>query len=63
MLVGAKTLEQFDENLHSTDVNLSKEQLDRLNELTRPRQMYPGSMIERQKTGRDFELWPANWAS
>lgn len=63
VLLGAKTLEQFDENLRSLEVKLTKEQLDRLDEMTKPRQMYPNWMIERQKTGRDFELLGGGWAS
>src|SRR5438309_12018853 len=63
VLVGAKTLQQFDENLGASDVNLTKDHLDLLEELTKPRQMYPNWMIQRQSSGRDFEILPAGWAS
>ena len=63
VLVGAKTLQQFDENLGALDVNLTKDQLDQLEELTKPRQMYPNWMIQRQSAGREFQILPAGWAS
>jgi aryl-alcohol dehydrogenase-like predicted oxidoreductase len=62
VLIGAKTLQQFDENLDSLNVNLTKDQLDQLEELTKPRQMYPNWMIQRQNAGREFEILPADWA-
>src|SRR2546422_1705661 len=63
VLVGAKTAEQFDENLGALDVSLTKDQLVQLEELTKPRQMYPNWMIQRQSSGREFEILPAGWAS
>ena len=56
VLLGAKTLEQFDENLHSLDVHLSPEQLGQLDEITKPKVIYPNWMIQRQSAGRDFEI-------
>src|SRR5438445_3533591 len=63
VLVGAKTLQQFDENLGALDVNLTKDQLVQLEELTKPRQMYPDCMIQRKSSGREFQILPAGWAA
>ncbi len=58
VLLGARTLEQFNENLGALDVQFTPEQLGELDELTRPRVMYPNWMIERQSAGRNFEIIP-----
>ena len=62
VLVGAKTMEQFEENLGALDVNLSKDQIGKLDELTRHRVQYPNWMIERQSTGRTFPVSEPPWA-
>ena len=55
VLLGAKTMEQLRENIASLDVNLTKLQLDELNEMTKPKVMYPGWMVDRQgHSGREF---------
>ena len=56
VLLGARSLDQFEENLGALDVNLTKEQLEKLDEITRPRVQYPGWMIQRQGTGRSFPI-------
>ncbi len=60
VLLGARTLEQFDENLSAIDIHLTSEQLDRLDKATKPRAMYPNWMIERQSAGRNFEIMQRN---
>ncbi|MHB1439188.1 MAG: aldo/keto reductase [Cuniculiplasma sp.] len=55
VLVGARTLEQFEENMKSLDINLTSDQIKRLDEVSSDREMYPGWMIKRQDRGRDFE--------
>ncbi len=55
VLVGARTLEQFEENMKSLDVKLTGEQVKRLDEASEDRELYPGWMIKRQDRGRDFE--------
>lgn len=56
VLLGAKTLEQFDENLRSLDVHLTPKQLEQLDEITKPKVIYPNWMIQRQSVGRDFDI-------
>lgn len=55
-IVGARTLQQFEENMDSINVNLTSEQMDRLNKISEDREMYPGWMIARQDRGRDFDV-------
>jgi len=62
VLLGARTMEQFEENLGSLDVNLSGEQMARLDELTKQRVQYPNWMIDRQGSGaRNFTVEPSPW--
>src|SRR2546427_5301664 len=61
VLVGAKTMEQFEENLGALDVNLSSDQIGKLDELTRHRVQYPNWMIERQSSGRTFPASEPPW--
>ncbi len=56
VLLGAKTLEQLDENLRSLDVHLTAKQLDELDAVSKPKVLYPNWMIQRQSAGRDFEI-------
>jgi aryl-alcohol dehydrogenase-like predicted oxidoreductase len=56
VLLGAKTIEQFKENLGALDVNLTRDHLESLDVATKPRQMYPNWMIERQSAGRTFPI-------
>lgn len=58
VLLGARTLEQFDENLRSLDVHLTPKQLEQLDETTKPQVIYPNWMIQRQTVGRDFDIIP-----
>jgi aryl-alcohol dehydrogenase-like predicted oxidoreductase len=61
VLVGAKTMGQFEENLGALDVNLSSDQIGKLDELTRHRVQYPNWMIERQSSGRTFPASEPAW--
>jgi len=56
VLLGARSLEQFDENLGSLDVQLTPDQLKQLDDATKPKVIYPNWMIQRQGAGRDFEV-------
>jgi len=56
VLLGAMSLEQFDENLGSLDVQLTPDQLKQLDDATKPKVIYPNWMIQRQGAGRDFEV-------
>ncbi len=56
VIVGARTVEQFEENMKSVDVNLTKEQMEHLDKASEDRELYPGWMIKRQDRGRDFEV-------
>lgn len=55
IILGAKTIEQLKENIAALDVNLTKQQLEELDSITKPKTMYPNWMIERQASrGREF---------
>ncbi|MFP3044721.1 MAG: aldo/keto reductase [Thermocladium sp.] len=56
VIIGARTMEQLEENLGALDVNLKPSQVDELNELTRPKPQYPGWMIERQNKDRQVPI-------
>ncbi len=62
VLLGARTLEQFNENLGALDVQLTQDQLGQLDEITKPKAMYPNWMIERQSAGRNFDITRPAWA-
>ena len=52
VLIGARNMEQLEENINSVNVKLKKEHLERLEELTKPEPRYPNWMIERQNMDR-----------
>ena len=52
VIVGAKSVEQLDDNLAATTVELSAEELMRLDEVSALPAEYPGWMIERQSANR-----------
>ncbi len=56
VIIGARTMEQLEENLGAINVNLTSRQLDELNELTKPKSQYPGWMIERQNKDRQVPI-------
>ncbi|KAA5545757.1 aldo/keto reductase [Adhaeribacter rhizoryzae] len=51
-IIGAKTPEQLQANIHSASFNLNPEELTRLNTISQPEKMYPGWMVERQMGDR-----------
>ena len=52
VIIGAKSVEQLDDNLAATTVELSAEELMRLDEVSALPAEYPGWMIERQSANR-----------
>jgi aryl-alcohol dehydrogenase-like predicted oxidoreductase len=52
VIVGAKTVEQLDDNLAAAELTLSETQLKTLDEVSALRPEYPGWMLERQSQGR-----------
>jgi len=52
VLIGARTVEQLEENIEAVNVNLKPSQIKELDELTKLRSMYPNWMIERQNAER-----------
>ncbi|MBP0579948.1 aldo/keto reductase [Labrys sp. LIt4] len=52
VIIGAKTVEQLDDNLAAADVVLSADELARLTEVSALPREYPGWMIERQSATR-----------
>lgn len=51
IIVGAKKIEQLKDNLASSQLILSQEELDRINEITRPSPEYPGWILTYSKNG------------
>ncbi len=58
VILGAKTMDQLEDDLGALDVHLKAKQLEALDALTKPKPQYPGWMIARQDRGRDFPLVP-----
>jgi aryl-alcohol dehydrogenase-like predicted oxidoreductase len=52
VIIGAKTLEQLDDNLAASKLTLSPEETARLDEISALPSEYPGWMIPRQNSGR-----------
>jgi aryl-alcohol dehydrogenase-like predicted oxidoreductase len=52
VIIGAKTIEQVEDNLAAAEVQLSGEELTRLDEASALPKEYPGWMLERQGQGR-----------
>ncbi|MGD8430931.1 MAG: aldo/keto reductase, partial [Ectothiorhodospiraceae bacterium] len=52
VIVGAKRMEQLEDNLGAVDVQLSARQMERLSEVTAPASIYPEWMVERQNQNR-----------
>ncbi len=52
IIIGAKTPEQFQDNVAATDVQLSPEEVAALDDASALPSEYPGWMLERQATGR-----------
>ncbi|HEY0271603.1 MAG TPA: aldo/keto reductase [Chitinophaga sp.] len=52
VIIGAKRPEQLEDNLKSVDVTFTRDELDRLNEISQLPAEYPGWMLERQGADR-----------
>jgi aryl-alcohol dehydrogenase-like predicted oxidoreductase len=52
VIIGAKSLEQLDDNLSAIDVTLDESELKRLDEISALTPEYPGWMLERQSAER-----------
>ena len=52
VIVGAKTIEQLDDNLAAVKLTLTADDIAELDKVSAPRPEYPGWMIERQSDGR-----------
>jgi len=51
-IIGAKTIEQLNDNIHSVNIELSADELKKLDEVSALPKEYPGWMVERQSTDR-----------
>jgi aryl-alcohol dehydrogenase-like predicted oxidoreductase len=51
-IIGAKNIEQLQDNLKSIEVELSADELQRINEVSALQKEYPGWMVDRQNEGR-----------
>ncbi|WP_066836776.1 aldo/keto reductase [Rufibacter ruber] len=51
-IIGAKKVEQLKSNIHSTQVHLSPEEIQQINQASQHDTGYPNWMVERQMTGR-----------
>jgi aryl-alcohol dehydrogenase-like predicted oxidoreductase len=52
VIIGAKRMEQLEDNLKSVEVELTTEELDKLNKVSELPPEYPGWMLARQMMGR-----------
>ena len=52
VIIGAKRMDQLEDNLGAVDVKLSQDELARLDEVSRLQEEYPGWMLNRQGAGR-----------
>ncbi len=54
-IIGAKNVEQLNDNIKSTTLQLSAEELQRINEVSALTKEYPGWMVERQAADREIK--------
>lgn len=59
VIIGAKKMEQLEDNLKSVDVTFTNEELQQLNEVSQLPEEYPGWMLYRQ--GRDRRAQQEQW--
>ena len=52
VILGAKTIQQLDDNLAAADLTLSAEEIAALDEVSALKPEYPGWMLARQSEGR-----------
>ncbi|MGN6568726.1 MAG: aldo/keto reductase [Flavipsychrobacter sp.] len=55
-IIGAKKLEQLKDNIHSTEITLSEDDLKKLDEVSALKKEYPGWMVERQSADRELNV-------
>jgi len=51
-IIGAKTIEQLDDNLKAGEITFTVEELAKLDEVSALPREYPGWMLDRQNAGR-----------
>lgn len=54
-IIGAKNVEQLKDNVKSTEVELSADDLEKINEVSALPKEYPGWMVERQSADREIK--------
>jgi aryl-alcohol dehydrogenase-like predicted oxidoreductase len=54
IIIGAKKTDQLDDNIKATEIILTEEELQKLDEVSKLAPEYPGWMLERQGTDRKF---------
>ena len=54
-IIGAKNVDQLNDNVNSTAIELSADDLARLNEVSALTKEYPGWMVERQAADREIK--------
>jgi aryl-alcohol dehydrogenase-like predicted oxidoreductase len=59
-IIGAKSVKQLQENIHSTTLKLSESELKELDELSALTKEYPGWMVERQSVDRKLNEPPVS---
>ena len=52
IITGVKTLEQLDDNLAAVDLELSRDEIDRLDQMSALKPEFPGWMVDRQNDAR-----------
>jgi aryl-alcohol dehydrogenase-like predicted oxidoreductase len=53
-IIGAKSVEQLNDNINSTKINLTTDHLKQLNDISALHKEYPGWMLERQSSDRQL---------
>jgi aryl-alcohol dehydrogenase-like predicted oxidoreductase len=54
-IIGAKTVEQLNDNIKSTEVTLTEDDLKKIDEISALPKEYPGWMVERQSADRELK--------
>jgi len=54
-IIGAKTVEQLQDNIKSVDIQISADELQKINEVSTLPKEYPGWMVERQSADREIK--------
>lgn len=55
VIIGAKKMSQLKDNLGAVEVTLSDEEFSRIAEVTKPKEIYPQWMVQRQNGETDFD--------